>query len=174
MPSFTIFIFLQNKDILLHISLKRKVANKHPKPTLVLTCQKIWNQQDFSSQPVFILTTVSQSHCPEDAENESIHQWRRKKDLLIGLIYISQTNKNNSCVFQAYNFYIHTLFLLYAPTITYWVIYKHSYCPISQNHWITDACSELTCWLESTRTWFQLNTATHCGTRVPRSAPPWQ
>lgn len=123
---------------------------------------------------MFILTTVSQSHCPEDDENDSIHQWRRKKYLLICLIYISQTNKNNSCVFQTYSFYIHTLFLLYASTITSWVIYKGSYCPISQKDWINDACSELTCWLESTRTWFQLNSATHCGIQVPCSAPPWQ
>lgn len=85
--------------------------------------------------------------------------------------------KNNSCVFQttkSYNFYIHTLFLLHVSTITYWVIYKGSYCPINQNHWIADSYTELTCWLESTRTWFQLNTATHCGTQVPCSAPTWQ
>lgn len=58
--------------------------------------------------------------------------------------------------------------------MTSWVIYRDSYCPINQNHRITDAYSELSCWLESTRTWFQSNTATHCGTQVPCSAPTRQ
>lgn len=69
--------------------------------------------------------------------------------------------KKKKCIqtSKSYHFYIHTLFLLYVSTITYWDIYKGLYCPINQNHWTADSYSELTCCLESTRTWFQLNTA---------------
>lgn len=213
MPSFTIFIFLQVKDILLHLSLERKVSNKHPQTysssywkgekkktkknplDFIQLCESYKGKhRKIESRAVefkfseskrmklskdkkstrFLLTTYVYFNYSVTVTLprgcwEWLHPTVKKKKRSLNGLDIYQT-KNNSCVFQtnkSYNFYMHTLYLLCIFTITYWVIYKSSYCPISQNHWVTDAYSELTCWLESTRTWIQLNIPTHCGSQVP-------
>lgn len=145
-------------------------------------CQEMWKQQDFSSPSVFILTTVSQSPCPEDAGNASIHNWRgKKKNLKISSVlwylHSSQTKTSNSCYFfvwkcKCYNFYTHTQSCrcMFLQSMTTWAIHKATCCPINKKHLIADPYSDITCWLDSTRTWLQLGTATH----MLCSAPTWQ